>query len=476
MAVRAEAAGGAPMLEARLGLLDATTLVAGSMIGSGIFIVSADIARRLPGPGWLLVVWTLAGALTVAAAVSYGRLAAALPRAGGQYVYLTELYGPLWGFLYGWTLVLVIQTGTIAAVAVAFATFAGTLWPGISPDVRLFAVGPLSASPTTLVAIAVIVLLTAVNVRGLEVGRAVQNVFTSAKVLTLLAVIVLGLALGGRAARAVNLALPPFGTLPLREALPQLGAAMVGALFSADAWASVTFAAAEVRDSRRTLPRALLLGTSLVCLLYLLTNVSYLEVLPLTGSPAGADAFARGIQHATGDRVGTAVMERLAGGVRGAELMALGVMISTFGCANGLVLTGARVAWAMARDDLFFSRVGRLNTAHVPGAALWFQCAWASLLALSGRYGDLLDYVIIAELLFYLLTVAGLFVLARRTGERPSGVAYPWLQTVYLVAVTVLVADLLVTKPAYTWGSLAVVTSGLPFFVAWRRRAGLRSA
>src|SRR5215470_15938396 len=312
MVVRAEAPSGVPMLEARLGLLDATTLVAGSMIGSGIFIVSADIARRLPGPGWLLVVWTLAGALTVAAAVSYGRLAAALPRAGGQYVYLTELYGPLWGFLYGWTLVLVIQTGTIAAVAVAFATFAGTLWPGISPDVRLFAVGPLSASPTTLVAIAVIV-------RGLEVGRAVQNVFTSAKVLTLLAVIVLGLALGGRAARAVNLALPPFGTLPLREALPQLGGAMVGALFSADAWASVTFAAAEVRDSRRTLPRALLLGTSLVCLLYLLTNVSYLEVLPLTGSPAGIDAFARGIQHATGDRVGTAVMEHLAGGVRGAE-------------------------------------------------------------------------------------------------------------------------------------------------------------
>jgi len=478
MAAGAEGPTGAPTLETRLGLLDATTLVAGSMIGSGIFIVSADIARRLPAPGWLLLVWALAGALTVAAAVSYGALAAALPRAGGQYVYLAELYGPLWGFLYGWTLVLVIQTGTIAAVAVAFATFAGTLWPGLSPDLRLLAMGPLAVSPTTLVAVAVIVLLTALNVRGLEVGRAVQNVFTSAKVATLVAVVVLGLALGGSAARAANLALPPFGTLPLRQALPQLGAAMVGALFAADAWANVTFAAGEVREPRRTVPRALLLGTALVCLLYLLPNLAYLQVLPLTGSPAGADVFARGIQHATADRVGAAVMERLAGGVRGAQLMALGVMISTFGCANGLILAGARVPWAMARDGLFFSRTGRLNAAHVPGAALWLQCAWASLLALSGRYGDLLDYVIIAELLFYLLTVAGLFALARRTGERPRGIGYPWLQTVYLLAVTVLIGDLLVTKPAYTWGSLTVVASGLPFYGAWRRRAvaGLRGA
>src|SRR5437870_5568949 len=289
------------------------------MIGSGIFIVSADIARRLPAPGWLLLVWALAGALTVAGATSYGRLAATMPRAGGQYVYLAELYGPLWGFLYGWTLVLVIQTGTIAAVAVAFATFA------------------------------------------------------------------------------------------------------------ADAWANVTFAAAEVRDAPRTVPRALLLGTVLVCALYLATNVAYLNVLPLRGSPEGHDVFARGIQHATADRVGSAVMERLAGGPVGATLMAVAVMISTFGCVNGLVLAGARVAWAMARDGLFFTPAARLNARHVPGPALWLQGAWASVLALSGRYGDLLDYVIIAELVFYLFTVGGLFLLARRTGERPRGVGYPWL-------------------------------------------------
>jgi APA family basic amino acid/polyamine antiporter len=456
---------------ARLGLFDATTLVAGSMIGSGIFIVSADVARRLPAPGWLLLVWALAGALTVTAAVSYGRLAAAMPRAGGQYVYLAELYGPFWGFLYGWTLVLVIQTGTIAAVAVAFATFAGTLWPALSPVSPLLTVGPFTVTPVQALAVVVILALTTLNARGLEVGRAVQNVFTVAKVGTLLAVILLGLVFGHAAARAANLARPAFDAgLPVRQALPQLGAAMVGALFAADAWANVTFTAAEVRDPRRTIPRALALGTGLVCLLYLATNVAYLNVLPLTGTPDGATDFARGIQHAHADRVGTAVMAGIAGGARGAAIMAFAVMVSTFGCANGLVLAGARVVWAMARDGLFLSPAGRLNARHVPGAALWMQGAWASLLALSGRYGDLLDYVIIAELVFYLLTVGGLFILARRTGERPSGIAYPWLQAAYLLAVTVLVGDLLVTKPAYTWGSFAVIASGVPFYWLWRRQ------
>jgi len=336
--------------EARLGLLDATALVAGSMIGSGIFIVSADIARRLPAPGWLLAVWAIAGALTVAGALTYGHLAAAMPRAGGQYVYLTELWGPLWGFLYGWTLVLVIQTGTIAAVAVAFATYAGQLWPALAPEAPLARLGPLAVSPVQAVAVGVILLLTVLNARGLEAGRRVQNVFTVAKVATLLAVIALGLALGGGTARAANLARPAFTTgLGVTGTAMQLGAAMVGALFSADAWANVTFAAGEVRDARRTVPRALLLGTVLVCLLYLITNVAYLNVLPLVGAADGADALARGIQHATADRVGAAAMERLAGGSLGATLMALAVMLSTFGCANGLVLAGARVAWAMAR-------------------------------------------------------------------------------------------------------------------------------
>ena len=462
-------------LEARLGFVDATALVAGSMIGSGIFIVSADIARRLPAPGWLLLVWTIAGALTVAGAFSYAHLAAAMPRAGGQYVYLADLYGPLWGFLYGWTLVLVIQTGTIAAVAVAFATFAGTLWEALTPA-RVVSLGPLAVSPVQACAVAVVLTLTALNARGLEEGRLVQTVLTVVKVGALAAVVVLGLALGNPGVRAANLTAAFATGRPTGAALPQLGAAMVGALFAADAWANVTFAAAEVRDAPRTVPRALLAGTMLVCLLYLATNVAYLNVLPLRGSPEGSDVFARGIQHATADRVGTAVMEAIAGGRLGAILMAVAVMISTFGCANGLVLAGARVAWAMARDGLFFAPAARLNARHVPGTALWLQGAWACVLALSGRYGDLLDYVIIAELVFYVFTVGGLFLLARRTGNRPRGVGYPWLQAAYLVVVGVLIIDLLVTKPAYTWGSLAVIATGLPFYAWWHPRAARGAA
>src|SRR5437763_7699661 len=442
------------------------------MIGSGIFIVSAAMARGLPAPGWLLAVWAIAGALTVAGALSYGHLAAAMPRAGGQYVYLADLYGPLWGFLYGWTLVLVIQTGTIAAVAVAFATFAGTLWDALTPA-RVVSLGPLAVSPVQACAVAVVLTLTALNARGLEEGRLVQTVLTVVKVGALAAVVVLGLALGNPGVRAANLTAAFATGRPTGAALPQLGAAMVGALFAADAWANVTFAAAEVRDAPRTVPRALLAGTMLVCLLYLATNVAYLNVLPLRGSPEGADVFARGLQHATADRVGTAVMEAIAGGRLGAILMAVAVMISTFGCANGLVLAGARVAWAMARDGLFLAPAARLNDRHVPGPALWMQGAWASVLALSGRYSDLLDYVIVAELLFYLLTVRGLLVLARRSGERPRGAGYPWLQLAYLVLVAALVVDLLITKPAYTWGSVAVVASGVPFYALWGRSAAV---
>jgi APA family basic amino acid/polyamine antiporter len=469
--VRVAASDDDARLVPRLGLLDATALVAGSMIGSGIFIVSADIARRLPAPGWLLIVWALAGLLTVAGALSYGRLAAAMPRAGGQYVYLTELYGPAWGFLYGWTLLLVIQTGTIAAVAVAFATYAGQLWPVLSPERPVIALGRLAVTPAQLAAVTVIVGLSALNARGLDLGRRIQTAFTGAKIGTLVAVVVLGLALGSPAAREANLAARPFATdLGWGALALGLGAAMVGALFSADAWANVTFAAGEVRDSRATVPRALVLGTALVCALYLVTNVAYLNVLPLAGSPDGRDAFARGIQHATADRVGTAVLERIAGPHLGASVMALAVMVSTFGCANGLVLAGARVAWAMARDGRFLAAAGRLNARHVPGVALWMQGVWASLLALSGRYGDLLDYVVIAELLFYLLTVGGLLVLARRSGERPRSAGHPWLQVAYLGTVAALVVDLLIAKPAYTWGSLAVVASGLPCYALVRGR------
>src|SRR5881275_3489959 len=309
-----------------LGLLDSTMLVAGSMIGSGVFIVAADIARLVGSAGWLLVVWAVTGVLTIIAALTYGELAAMMPRAGGQYVYLREAYSPLWGFLYGWTLMLVIQTGTIAAVAVAFATFAGTLWPALAPTGRLFTLGPLAVSPVQACAVLVVLTLTALNTRGLDEGRLVQTVFTIVKVGALAAVVVLGLAFGSPAARTANLGTLPFASEHgLGRTLPQLGAAMVGALFAADAWANVTFAAAEVRDAPRTVPRALLLGTVLVCALYLATNVAYLNVLPLRGSPEGSDVFARGIQHATADRVGTAVMEAIAGGPVGATLMAVAV-------------------------------------------------------------------------------------------------------------------------------------------------------
>jgi APA family basic amino acid/polyamine antiporter len=356
-------------------------------------------------------------------------------------------------------------------VAVAFATFAGVLWPPLAAADPVVRIGALTISPAQAAAVAVIVFLTALNARGLEAGRQVQNVFTAAKVGALLVLVVFGLVAGSATARAANVGRPLFATgLPAGTVVTQLGAAMVGALFSADAWANVTFAAGEVRDPRRTVPRALFLGTALVCVLYLVTNVAYLNVLPLAGSPDGVDVLARGIQYAAGDRVGTAAMEQITGSAVGATVMAVAVMVSTFGCVNGIVLAGGRVAWAMARDGFFVPIAGRLNARHVPGPALWLQGLWASLLALSGRYGDLLDYVIIAELLFYLLTIAGLFVLARRSGQKPRGIAYPWLQLTYLAAVSALVVDLLVTKPAYTWGSVAVVASGVPFFPWWRRQ------
>ncbi len=355
-------------------------------------------------------------------------------------------------------------------MAVAFGKFAGVLWPALATTPALVTFGPLAVSPVQATAVVVILVLTALNAHGLEAGRAVQNVFTLAKVGTLVAVIALGFAFGDPVVRSANGALPAFASgLGLRDTMSQLAAAMVGALFSATAWANVTFTAAEVRDPRRIIPRALVLGSASVCLLYLVTNVAYLSVLPLLGSESGADALARGIAHAAGDRVGTAVMERIAGGGAGTALMAAAIMVSTFGCANGIILAGARVAWAMAQDGLFFARAGRLNARHVPAAALWMQGAWASLLTLSGRYGDLLDYVVIAELLFYLLTVGGLFVLARRTGEPPRGAGYPWLQLGYVGVVAALAGTLLVTKPTYTWGSLLVVASGVPFYALRRQ-------
>jgi APA family basic amino acid/polyamine antiporter len=458
-----------------LGRLDSTMIVAGSMIGSGIFIVSADIARQVGSPGWLLMVWLITGFLTVTAALSYGELAAMMPRAGGQYVYLREAYGPLPGFLYGWTLFLVIQTGTIAAVAVAFAKFLGVLLPPISAGRFIFNFGslsllglklPLSLSTQQAVGIAVIVFLTATNLNGIKTGKIVQNIFTITKVGALVGLIALGLFFSRNPTGAVHAA--GFWTpavngqvLGPMTLLIVIGTAMVGSLFSSDAWNNITFTAGEVINPRRNIPLSLALGTGLVTLLYILANVAYIYALPLTA-----------IQRAAEDRVGTAAAQSILGSEAGV-IMAVAIMISTFGCENGLILAGARVYYAMARDGLFFKGVGQLSEKGVPAAGLMFQAVWASLLTLSGTYSDLLDYVVFAALLFYVLTVIGIFILRRQRPEveRPyKAVGYPVVPALYVVLATLLMIDLLVFKPRFTWPGLLIVVAGLPVYFLWRRK------
>jgi basic amino acid/polyamine antiporter, APA family len=469
-----------------LGLLDSTAIVAGSMIGSGIFIVSADIARQVGSPGWLLVVWALTGVLTVMAALSYGELAAMMPKAGGQYVYLREAYSPMWGFLYGWTLFLVIQTGTVAAVAVAFARFTGVLAPRwVGEEVFLFNAGEwgrfsLSFSSAQLLAILVILFLTAVNLRGLREGKIIQNSFTIAKTGALLGLIALALAVPARLDAAIRQ--PDFWTPRTYEGLPLtglallmvIGTAMVGSLFSSDAWNNITFASAEVKNPRRTIRYSLAMGTSLVIGLYLLANFAYLSVLPLEG-----------IQNAPADRVGTAAMSVILG-ESASVVMALAVMVSTFGCANGLILAGARVYYAMARDGLFFRQVGVLNRHGVPATGLIVQAIWTCLLILprtfdpaNGRYGNLysnlLDYVIFAVLIFYALTVAGIFVLRskRPDAERPyKAVGYPIVPGLYIILATLIVVDLLIAEKtqANTVPGLLLVLTGVPVYFVWRWR------
>jgi len=461
-----------------LGLVDSVMIVAGSMIGSGIFIVPAEIARQTGSPGWLLATWILTGLLTMGAALAYGELASMMPHAGGQYVYLREAYSPLWGFLYGWTLFLVIQTGTIAAVAVAFARFLGVLIPSISPTTWVVAPIDLSEnyaislSAQQLVAIAMLVALTTLNSFGVRVGKWIQNTFTSAKTLSLIALIVLGIFLG-RQASAVRtnfgeamFASPP-GALPL---LVVLCIAQVGSLFSSDAWNNITFTAGEVKEPRRNVPLSLALGVGIVTLLYVLANVAYLCVLPIEQ-----------IQSAPDDRVATAALQSMFGGL-GAIVMAVAIVISTFGCNNGLILAGARVYYAMAQDRLFFRATGRLNRWHVPAAGLWLQCLWAVLLVLprtrlpNGQYGNLysnlLEYVVFAVLIFYVLTIAGVFVLRRKQpeAERPyRAFGYPIVPLLYIVAASAICVVLLLYLTSTTWPGLLIVLTGIPVYWLWRR-------
>jgi basic amino acid/polyamine antiporter, APA family len=490
-----------------LGLFDSTTIVVGSMIGSGIFIVSADIGRNTGSTGGLLAAWLISGLLTVAAALSYGELAAMMPKAGGQYIYLREAYSPVWGFLYGWTLFLVIQTGTIAAVAVGFARFLGVVWPAISPNayvvppIALSEKYAISLSVQQLVALLLILFLTLINTRGLKLGKFIQNVFTSAKTLALAALIIAGIVVGRNAA-AIQANFGSMWTLHdpqtiepganwLKSFIPSVtaasgafglliafGVSQVGSLFSADAWNNITFTAGEVKNPKRDIPLSLAAGTAVVINFYFLANLAYLSTLTL-----------HQIQTAPDDRVATATLAVIFG-KSGATLMALAIMISTFGCANGLILAGARVYYAMARDGLFFRSIGRLNAFHVPAMGLVLQGIWAAILVLlrtrlvnsttgavtyGNLYGVLLDYVIFAALMFYVLTIGGLFVLRRKRpdADRPYRAwGYPVVPFLYIVTALVIMLILILYLTQDTWPGLVIVLLGVPVYWVWSRRSG----
>src|SRR6202521_4155531 len=484
-----------------IGLFDGTMIVVGSMIGSGIFIVPADISRQTGSAGGLLLTWVLTGLLTISAALSYGELAALFPHAGGQYIYLREAYSPLWGFLYGWTLFLVIQTGTIAAVAVAFARYLGVLLPSISPNVWIvhpIALGSkyaISLSVPQLVSVVMIVFLTFINTLGVRLGKLMQNVFTSAKTLSLLGLIFLGIFVG-RNAGAITENFSHFWTIRnaqpiepganfLRSFVPTItaasgafgllvafGVAQVGSLFSADAWNNIGFTAAEVKNPKRDVALSMAFGTIIVITLYCLANLAYLCTLPLVQ-----------IQTAPDDRVASAALNAVFG-PPGAMIMAVAIIISTFGCNNGLILAGARVAYAMARDGLFFKSTGKLNRKGVPGSALLYQGVWITILILlrtrhvdaagvvtyGNLYSDLLNYVVFAALLFYVLTIVGIFVLRakRPDAERPyRAFGYPFVPALYVLAAAAIMLVLLLYQTQTAGTGLVIVLIGLPVYLLW---------
>jgi APA family basic amino acid/polyamine antiporter len=465
-----------------LNLFDATAIVIGSMIGSGIFIVSADMARTLGSPGWLLAAWLIAGLMTLMAAVSFGELASMMPKAGGIYVYLREAYSPLGGFLYGWTLFLVIQCGSIAAIAMAFGKFTGVMLPWVSEENIWLDLGFTRFHTVHIVAIASIAFLTWMNTRGIRTGKALQNSFTYTKLLVLAAFIVAGLAYASESgAISINMdifweALPQSGSggasLSGFALLAALATSMVGALFTYDAWYNLTFTSGEVINPKRNVPLGMALGTLIVTIVYLLTNIVYLYALPLRGDPQGSGIIEKGIQFATDDRVGTAAMSGIFGEYS-ALIMAAFIVFSTFGCNNGLILTGARVYYAMALDGLFFRKAGTLNSRGVPAIGLIIQGVWASALCLSGTYTDLLDYVIFAVLLFFVLTILGIFVLRKKKPEveRPyKAPGYPLLPALYIILAGFILIILLIYKPLYTWPGLAIVLMGVPVYYLWNRR------
>jgi APA family basic amino acid/polyamine antiporter len=451
-----------------LSAFDATMIVAGSMIGSGIFIVSADITRNVGSAGWLVAVWLLTGFMTLTAALSYGELSAMFPKAGGQYVYLKESYNPLLGFLYGWSFFSVIQTGTIAAVGVAFSKFAGYFFPSLEmTDANiLMQVGFLKIYPAQILSIATIILLTYINTKGVQGGKMIQSTFTITKLASLFGLIGFGFLLASKASiwnanwanawemktiASDNSTAPIFGV----AILGAIAASMVGSIFSSDAWNNVTFIAGEIKNPKRNIGLSLFLGTLIVTVIYISANLMYLSVLPLNE-----------IANAPADRVAVAASNVIFGNI-GTYVIAIMIMISTFGCNNGLILAGARVYYTMAQDGLFFKKAGTLNKHAVPAWALWAQCIVAGLLCLSGRYGDLLDMVSFIVVIFYILTIIGIFILRKKRPEleRPyKAFGYPFLPAIYILMGTCFCVLLIIYKPNFTWPGLIITLLGVPLY------------
>jgi APA family basic amino acid/polyamine antiporter len=472
-------------LKRSLGLIDATSIVAGSMIGSGIFLVTAAMARDVGSAAWILVIWLVTGLLTMSAALSYGELAGMMPNAGGQYVYIKRAYGKLISFLYGWTVFTVIQTGTIAAVAVAFSNYTAVFFPIL--ENKILTIGEsFSFTNKQVLAMFIIALLTYINTKGIRSGKIIQVVFTSAKLIALFVLITLGIYIGFHTNtfadnfssmwEAKKTVLEENGTLTITKLsgialIGAMGATIINSLFSSDAWNNVTFIAAEIKDPKKNIPRSLFLGTLIVTIIYILANIAYLALLPLNGSPDGT-VVQNGIMFASQDRVGAAAASIIMGNV-GVLLMAGLIMVSTFGCNIGLILSGGRLFYAMAKDGLFFKRAGELNNYDVPAKALWFQCLWACILCISGKYGDLLTYATFASLLFYILTIGGLFILRKREPdvERPyKAFGYPFVPILYMIITGLICVDLLIYDTRNTGLGLFIVALGVPVYYIFMKK------
>lgn len=454
-------------LKRELGLLDGTMLVVGSMIGSGIFIVSAGMTQNIGSAGWLILIWLISGLMTVIAAVSYGELSAMFPKAGGQYVYLKESYNKLIAFLYGWSFFAVIQTGTIAAVGVAFAKFTAYLYPPFSDENILWEIGSFKLNAAQLVSIVTIIILTYINSKGVKNGKYIQTIFTITKIASLFGLIIFGFILGAKAeiwdanwtdawnARSFSKETGEWTAIGGTVLFSAIAASMVGSLFSSDAWNGVTFISGEIKNPKRNVGLSLFLGTLIVTVIYILTNIMYVAVLPMES-----------IAFAPAERVAIEASHPIFGAT-GTYIIAIMIMISTFGCNNGLILAGARVYYTMAKDGLFFKKAAGLNKASVPGWGLWFQCIWASALCLTGKYGDLLDYVMIIVVIFYILTIYGIFILRKKMpdAERPyKAFGYPVLPIIYILLAAAFCISLLIDRTSTCGWGVVIMLLGIPVY------------